>query len=88
METITHRELRDNSAAVLRRVEAGESILVTNRGRPAALIGPPPDDVLAPLEARGELRRASRPPADLGLIRRKPSQTSTAEVLDDVRGRW
>ena len=36
METIAHRELRNNSAAVLRRVEAGESLEITNRGRAVA----------------------------------------------------
>ena len=32
MDTIAHRELRNNSSAVLARVAAGEAIAVTNHG--------------------------------------------------------
>lgn len=40
MRTITHRQLRNESAAVLRDVEAGESLLVTNHGSLVARISP------------------------------------------------
>lgn len=40
MDTVTHREMRNRSGEILRRVEAGESIQVTNNGRPAAVIVP------------------------------------------------
>ena len=36
------RELRQNLSVYLRRVEAGESLPVTDRGRPVALLGPLP----------------------------------------------
>lgn len=38
--TITHRELRNNSAEVLRRVAAGEAMDVTNRGVIVAHLSP------------------------------------------------
>ena len=56
MDSITHREMRNNSAEVLRRVEAGESLQVSNHGRPAALIVPVGND---PLDAS----IAAEPPA-------------------------
>ena len=40
MRTITHRQLRNESGAVLRDVEAGESILVSNHGSVVARISP------------------------------------------------
>jgi prevent-host-death family protein len=43
------RELRQRASELLRRVEAGETIEVTDRGRPVA--------VLAPLPAAGPLER-------------------------------
>ncbi|MGD9750670.1 MAG: type II toxin-antitoxin system Phd/YefM family antitoxin [Acidimicrobiia bacterium] len=88
MDEITHRELRNDSAAVLRRVAAGETILVTNNGRPAAVIGPPTEDPLGALAERGQLRPALDSPAALRSITRKRSERSSAEILADVRGRW
>ena len=37
---IPQRELRNNSGEILRRVEAGESFVVTTRGRPVAEVIP------------------------------------------------
>ena len=34
------RELRNNAAAVLRRAQAGEQIVITTRGRPVASLSP------------------------------------------------
>lgn len=39
-EVISQRELRNDSAEVLRRVEAGESLTVTRRGQPVADLVP------------------------------------------------
>ncbi len=35
------RELRQNLSVYLRRVKAGETLEVTERGRPVAMLGPP-----------------------------------------------
>ena len=88
MKEITHRQMRNDSADVLRRVAAGETILVTNNGQPAAVIGPPPGDVLALLSAQGQLRKALNSPAGLRSIKRRKSIKTTAEIITDVRGRW
>ena len=40
MTTIGVRELRQRTSEFLRRVEAGETIEVTDRGRPVALLSP------------------------------------------------
>jgi prevent-host-death family protein len=88
MREITHREMRNASADVLRRVAAGETILVTNSGQPAAVISPPSGDVLALLSAQGQLREARVAPASLRAIKRRKSKKTTAEILADVRGRW
>jgi prevent-host-death family protein len=87
VDEITHRQLRNESAEVLRRVAAGETILVTNRGQAAAVIGPPPGGVLSILAAQGQLREAVDSPAGLRSIKRRKSNTTTAEIVADVRGR-
>jgi len=40
METISQRELRNDNAQIMRRVEAGESFVVTRNGRPVADVVP------------------------------------------------
>jgi prevent-host-death family protein len=40
MSSVGVRELRQNASAVLRRVQAGESLEVTDRGRPVARLVP------------------------------------------------
>lgn len=41
--TIPHRELRNNSSAILRDVAAGETIRITNHGEVVAVLVPPTD---------------------------------------------
>lgn len=41
VEQIPHRELRNSSAEILRRVADGEYFEVTNHGEVVAVIGPP-----------------------------------------------
>lgn len=86
MSTISHREMRNNSGELLRRVEAGETITVTNRGRPVARITPVRQSVLDELETLGQLRRATRSPRELRDIPRAKLSVTTAEILDDLRG--
>lgn len=80
--------MRNDSAEVLRRVAGGETILVTNRGQPAAVIGPPSGDALSLLSAQGLLREALEPPSGLRSITRTKATKSTAEIIADLRGRW
>jgi prevent-host-death family protein len=58
MRTITHRQLRNESGAVLRDVEAGESLLISNNGSVVARISPASENepglpVTRPATARG-----------------------------------
>jgi prevent-host-death family protein len=59
------RELRQRASELLRRVESGEVIEITDRGRPIAVLGPIPDDPLARLLAVGDLVPAEREFDDL-----------------------
>lgn len=83
MPTIPHRELRNDSAAILRRVEAGESFVVTNNGRPIAELVPITRDRLALLRQQGATRPAT--PVNFSSLRRAQGITS-ADVLNDLRG--
>ncbi len=40
MTLVASRELRNNTRNLLRRVEAGESVVITVDGRPVAALGP------------------------------------------------
>lgn len=84
METIPHRELRNNSSAVLARVSAGESFAVTNHGRVAALLVPASESELQRLIDAGAVRAASRRPPHFSRIRRARS-IGSAQLLKDLR---
>lgn len=87
MRTISHRELRNDSAEVLRAVAAGETIEVTNHGEVAAVLMPP---FLTPYErlvAAGKVREPQQDRrADLRSIRRVTAPVSSAEMIADLRG--
>ncbi len=84
------RELRNQVAAVVRRAEGGERIVVTVDGRPAARLvpiepeaEPDLDDLIAAGLARGPQRNDRPPapePADL------PVDARVDRVLDELRG--
>ena len=88
METVTHREMRNRSGEILRRVEAGESVLVSNNGHLAALIVPVGGDPLDGLMARGEARPARTGTDALADIARAASPMNSGELLYDSRGCW
>lgn len=54
------RELRQNLSVYLERVKTGETLEVTEHGRPVAVLGPLPEpaSMLDRLEAEGRLTRA------------------------------
>lgn len=60
------RELRQRASELLRQVEAGRTIEITDRGRPVALLTPLPDSgTLARLRAAGEVSAAEGDLRDL-----------------------
>lgn len=69
MERVGVRELRRQASAILRRVAAGETVEVTDRGRPVAVLLKTTPSGLVRLEREGLLRRAQ---ADLVELRPVP----------------
>ncbi len=66
MARVGIRELRQRASELLRRVEAGETIEVTDRGRPVAVLAPMPDaGPLEQLRAAGEVTPATGSLSDL-----------------------
>lgn len=88
MKTISHRELRNDSARILREVQSGETMEITNRGEVVALLVPAPVSDRERMIRSGELRPAASRP-DFRSISRvvlPPGTPSTQDVLDDLRG--
>ena len=55
------RELRQRASELLRRVEAGETIEITDRGRPVAVLAPLPDQrPIERLRMSGDLETAQQ----------------------------
>jgi prevent-host-death family protein len=71
MREVAQRELRNDVSAVLRRVEQGESLVVTVGRRPVALLSPLPS------------RRAWRPTTEVATTLRQ-ADAALAGVLADV----
>jgi prevent-host-death family protein len=66
MESVGIRELRQRASELLRRVEAGETIEITDRSRPVAQLGPLPDGgARARLRSSGDLIPSTGSMADL-----------------------
>ena len=86
-QTVGVAELRQNLSRYLRRVEQGERLLVTDRNRPVAELGPPPSTgaALDRLIAEGRVVRPIRRgfPAPLSMDG-EPHALSRA--LDEIRG--
>jgi len=86
MMTVGIRELRQNASAVLRKVAAGETVEVTDHGRPVARIVPLHSDrTLDQLIAEG---RASGAQGDLLALARavpKKGEPRLSDVLTEMR---
>lgn len=80
MERIAHRDLRNRSAEILRAVAAGESFEITNHGEVVAVLVPP-----RPRRRPLKVRRATRV-GGWEDIPRYPSEESSQDILDELRG--
>lgn len=60
MNRVGVRELRQRASELLRLVQGGETIEITDRGRPVALLGPIPAGALMRIRQSGE----SAPPSE------------------------
>ena len=88
MEHVSVRELRQHLSRYLRRVEKGERLVVTERRRPVALLGPLPEeaDILDHLIAIGEAIPAKGDLLDLARPQpAPPGAPSSAEIFEDLR---
>ena len=87
MTRVGIRELRQRASEYLRRVEAGETIEVTDRGRPVALLTPIPE--AAPLErlrASGDLYERKGALDELPLpLELSAGQEAPSSVLERLR---
>jgi prevent-host-death family protein len=81
------RELRQRASELLRRVEAGETIEITDRGRPVAVLAPLPDQrPIDRLRATGDLVHASSDLNDLpDPLPLAIGQEAPSSVLDRLR---
>ena len=87
MNTVGVAELRQNLSRYLRRVQRGERLVVTDRNRPVAELGPPPttgaalDRLIADGKVSRPLRRGLPVPLELG-----GDPYALSRALDEVRG--
>ncbi len=87
METIGVGKLRQNLSRYLRRVERGERLIVTDRNRPVAELGPPPstgaalDRLIAEGRVSRPIRRCLPEPLELA-----GDPHALSRALDEVRG--
>ena len=85
--TVGIAELRQNLSRYLRRVENGERLLVTDRNRPVAELGPPPivgvalDRLIAEGRVVRPARRGLPPPLEMG-----GDAYALSRALDEIRG--
>jgi prevent-host-death family protein len=89
MKTATITEAKNRLSALIDQVRHGESIVITDRGRPVARLvsavtdaADDPAGRLARLERRGGLRRAVAPPPRALVLKPLPKTKKPAGVLD------
>jgi prevent-host-death family protein len=79
MTSVGVRALRQRASELLRLVEQGETVEITDRGRPVALLTPLPEgSPLDRLRAAGEIEPASEDPNDLPEPLVLPAETESA----------
>lgn len=85
MERVGVRELRREASAILRRVSAGETVEITDRGRPVAVLVRAMPDGLDRLEEEGLLRPGSGELLDLKPIPLKPGAKAPSALIAEGR---
>lgn len=86
-ESVGVAELRQNLSVYLRRVSRGERLVVTDRNRPVAELGPAPTTGpdLDRLVAAGRVSRPARSGLP-GPLELKGDPQALSRALDDIRG--
>jgi prevent-host-death family protein len=86
-DTVGVAELRQNLSKYLRRVAEGERLVVTDRNRPVAELGPVSrGGTLDRLIAEGRVAPPSRPARDYRPIKLPDGAMTLSEALDEIRG--
>jgi prevent-host-death family protein len=87
MDRIGIRELRLNLSAAIRRVRQGETIEITDRGRPVGRLTPVPETegMVDRLVAEGRLISARRPRSPLPEPVAPIAPGSVEEVMSELR---
>lgn len=82
MKTVGIRALKQNASAVVAEAAAGETITITDRGRPVAQITPLPESRIDALVKAGRARKARRNISELPPPKPGPS---ISEALYEMR---
>ena len=87
MDRVGVRELRQNLSVYLRRVRRGETLEVTERGRPVATLQPivDQDDALARLALKMPLRRGAGNLYELPAPTKVELERPLSDVLEELR---
>lgn len=86
MTSVGVRELRQRASELLRLVEGGESVEITDRGRPVAMLTPMPQDPLERLRASGDLQSSDGDLSDLPQpLPAPPGSEAPSSVLARLR---
>lgn len=85
MDTVGVRELRRQASAILRRVAAGETVEVTDRGRSVAVLVRTMPRGLARLEREGLLRRAEGDLLELAPVHLPPGVVEPSRLVAEGR---
>jgi prevent-host-death family protein len=86
-ETVGVGELRQNLSKYLRRVARGERLVVTDRYRPVAELGPVSrGGTLDRLIAEGKVAPPSRPARDFRPVKLATDGMTLSEALEEIRG--
>ena len=86
MPEIPARDLRNDTAGVLRRVEAGEDVTITVHGRPVARLVPVDSPSRRPIPWQEFVGRMERHQADPGL--RDELRELAGEMTDEPEVGW
>jgi prevent-host-death family protein len=81
MSKVGIRDLKQNASAVVAEAASGETVVITDRGRPVAQLSPLPTSRLAGLIASGRARPARRALLDLPEPARCFELSATLETL-------
>ncbi|MGI8926932.1 MAG: type II toxin-antitoxin system Phd/YefM family antitoxin [Tepidiformaceae bacterium] len=86
MKTIGIRQLRQNASEYIRLVQAGETVEVTDRGRPVALLTPiRTESVLERLIREGRATPPTSPLREFHPIQLAPGEKTITEMLLEER---